>query len=404
MSRPFGRPAIVAAVLIAGAGILAGGLSLRPALANGGSIRVGPFTITNCSSNFPCAGYDNTASGPAFEGETGKGTGLFGTATTTGTGIHGEAVSGSGVLAQSTSGAGVAASSTSGEGLVASSVSGYGIYGSSVDTEAGYLVSSDSNGLTSITNNDSTTSRVGHSGAKGYDDTTDGGQLNHGVSGDSINGIGVEGASTNFVGVNAIGGFQNLNTGTVYPALSIVGNTSCTPSCSTPNDLIDACPSGTGSPCDSYNTVLELNQSGNMFIRGEIFTTGGCRAGCVAHNSVKHGVRFYTPRETLPTVEDFGEAQLTAGRAYVRIDPPFADTIDQQADYFVFITPEGPSDGVYVTQKSATGFEVMENPGGRSNIAFQYRIVAKPYGENAPRLQRITIQLPRSWRGLPGTN
>jgi len=86
---------------------------------------------------------------------------------------------------------------------------------------------------------------------------------------------------------------------------------------------------------------------------------------------------FYTPRESLPTVEDFGQVQLVAGRPYVRIDPTFADTIDQRTKYMVIITPEADSNGLYVTAKTPTSFEVHENRGGRSSLAFSYRIVAK---------------------------
>jgi hypothetical protein len=82
-----------------------------------------------------------------------------------------------------------------------------------------------------------------------------------------------------------------------------------------------------------------------------------------------------------PTVEDFGEAQLTSGHAYVRIDPAFADTMDQRSNYLVFITPEDDADALFVSQKSGSGFAVTESRGGRESIAFQYRIVAKPYWE-----------------------
>jgi len=87
------------------------------------------------------------------------------------------------------------------------------------------------------------------------------------------------------------------------------------------------------------------------------------------------------------------------GHAYVRIDPAFADTIDQYANYLVFITPEGDSNVLFVSQKSVSGFSVTESRGGRDTIAFQYRIVAKPYGENAPRLRRIAIHVPRDSHG-----
>jgi hypothetical protein len=145
--------------------------------------------------------------------------------------------------------------------------------------------------------------------------------------------------------------------------------------------------------------VFRAAQSGNVYITGQIFTAGSCSTGCIAQGSVKQGVRFYTPRESLPTVEDLGEAQLISGHADVRINSAFANTMDQNANYLVFITPEGDANTLFVNQKSGSGFSVTESRGGRDSIAFQYRIVAKPYGETAPRLQRFAIHLPSAPRG-----
>jgi hypothetical protein len=135
---------------------------------------------------------------------------------------------------------------------------------------------------------------------------------------------------------------------------------------------------------------------GNEQITGKIFTGGACGTGCArTATSGEKRVRFYSPQESLPTVEDFGEGQLVNGQAYVRIDPAFANTMDPRANYMVFITPEGDSRGVYVTAKTSAGFVVRENQGGRSTLAFSYRIVAKPYGEHPARLQMFTMAVPK---------
>lgn len=52
----------------------------------------------------------------------------------------------------------------------------------------------------------------------------------------------------------------------------------------------------------------------------------------------------------------------------------------------MFVTPEGPNAGLYVTGKTAAGFTVRENPGGHSSIGFAYRIVATPAGAARGRL------------------
>lgn len=78
--------------------------------------------------------------------------------------------------------------------------------------------------------------------------------------------------------------------------------------------------------------------------------------------------------------EDFGTVQLKNGRAIVKIDPTFSETTNTAIDYKVFLTANGNTRGLYVVRKSATTFEVRENRRGRSNISFDYRIVAKRRG------------------------
>ena len=46
-------------------------------------------------------------------------------------------------------------------------------------------------------------------------------------------------------------------------------------------------------------------------------------------------------------------------------------------DYRVFLTPEGDCRGLYVRRKSAASFEVREFGGGKSNVAFSYRVVGR---------------------------
>jgi len=133
---------------------------------------------------------------------------------------------------------------------------------------------------------------------------------------------------------------------------------------------------------------LALSTQGDALISGTLTVSAGC-TGCSAHvtrTSAGTSVMAYSPRAAAPTMEDVGEGQLQSGQAFVRLDSAFAATIDKARPYLVFLTPEGDSRGLYVVQKSAAGFTVRENQGGRSSVAFQYRIVAKPYDSNAGRL------------------
>jgi hypothetical protein len=74
--------------------------------------------------------------------------------------------------------------------------------------------------------------------------------------------------------------------------------------------------------------------------------------------------------------EDFGGAKLTRGRAVIKLDANFAKVI-KRGDYRVFLTPEENCHGLYVRRKSANRFEVRELMGGKSSIAFSYRIVGR---------------------------
>jgi hypothetical protein len=84
--------------------------------------------------------------------------------------------------------------------------------------------------------------------------------------------------------------------------------------------------------------------------------------------------------------EDFGSGQLSNGTATVSLEPTFRQTVNTDTDYHVFLTPSGDSHGLYVAQKTPTSFEVREQGGGTSSIAFDYRIVARRKGYEQIRL------------------
>jgi len=85
--------------------------------------------------------------------------------------------------------------------------------------------------------------------------------------------------------------------------------------------------------------------------------------------------------------EDFGTATLVDGVAVVSIEPIFAETVNLEEGYHVFLTPLGDCQGLYVAAKTPTSFEVRELGGGKANISFDYRIVAKRLGHEDLRLE-----------------
>jgi hypothetical protein len=92
-------------------------------------------------------------------------------------------------------------------------------------------------------------------------------------------------------------------------------------------------------------------------------------------------------------LEDAGSGQLSNGSARIELDPAFAQTVNAGVEYHVFLTPKGDSDGLYVSNETPQGFEVHEQHGGRSSIAFDYRIMAKRKGYENVRLEDLTERL-----------
>lgn len=129
------------------------------------------------------------------------------------------------------------------------------------------------------------------------------------------------------------------------------------------------------------NDVFFVDDAGNLFVQGNVsahsYSVHGAPTAMLRTRSGGE-VTAYGSLGAAPTIEDFGEARLTGGTAYVPLKASIASAIDRNQPYLVFITPQGAVRGtVYVTQKDARGFTVRE-AGGASSVAFDYRIVAKP--------------------------
>ena len=69
---------------------------------------------------------------------------------------------------------------------------------------------------------------------------------------------------------------------------------------------------------------------------------------------------------------------------HINIDPVFLKNvaINDKHPLRVFIQLEGDCNGVYVTDKSKTGFDVVELQKGNSNVSFQWHIVCNRANED----------------------
>ena len=162
----------------------------------------------------------------------------------------------------------------------------------------------------------------------------------------------------NGAGVTAV--IQNLDTSAVQPILSVVAGTnvaSCT---------ID--------------------------IKGNLACTGS-KSAVVPVDNGSRKVALYAIEGPENWFEDAGSAQLSHGEAVVNLESVFGQTVNTDLNYHVFLTPKGDCKGLYVSQETSTSFVVRELGGGTSNIAFDYRIMAKRKGYEKIRLEDKTAVL-----------
>jgi hypothetical protein len=129
--------------------------------------------------------------------------------------------------------------------------------------------------------------------------------------------------------------------------------------------------------------VCGVSTSGDVSCTGQLKAINGVAGG-------SRKVETYAMQSPENWMEDFGSGKLQEGVAVVNIDPTFAETVSESADYHVFITPNADSKGLYVINKTTTSFEVRESGGGTSTLAFDYRIVAKRRGYETLRHVDVT--------------
>jgi hypothetical protein len=151
---------------------------------------------------------------------------------------------------------------------------------------------------------------------------------------------------------------ENLNTGSGLPLIKAVA--------------------GNGTTC------IVVNSDGNSFCQGTHSTVVPVDGRQLALYPVEAPENWF---------EDFGSATLSGGMAAVRLEPEFAATVNTGMEYHVFLTPKGDCEGLFVTNETPAGFEVRELRHGQSNVAFDYRIVAKRKGYEGVRLADETKEM-----------
>jgi len=367
-------------ITVAAVATTVAGLAIVPAIATS---QLGPLLVTDNADSFAIAGVGQKSNQNAIIG-IGQGTtqqvGVVGTvsgtqsygvegisSSTTGTpsfGVVATSITGNGVYAYTTSpiAAGVYAanltpspsSSSSGDGImgVTSTVNGAGAEGDTyAPAGAGILGESLTTGRTLSTGFGVVGATNGGVGSNGLD--VGGG---YGVVAQSNAGVGTFTSSASTTKAALIAqNFQPTSSTSVVPIIQAVNN--------------------------AGKTLLDFDTNGNLTITGAVTQNGTPAVITRAADGRSYGT--YVSRGLEPKLDDEGQAQLASGTSYVPLDPRFASTLDMSRGYLVFVTAEGNTRGLYVSDRSPHGFAVHENEGGRSTVAFDYRIVGKPLQDRA---------------------
>ena len=355
----------------------------------------------NTAGVFGIAGARTSFSGIAgVWGDADAHVGVFGSSNKF-SGVQGSSTTNNGVFGSSISGPGVSGSSNSGHGGQFSNASAsstvYGMNGSSSSGGAAGEFINNSSSVPAVlgTNYGATVGVYGYSPA---------GQ-GIGVEGNSVAGIGVY-ATTNaqstgfqlsgFTGPVALWADSTPPNGDgegIAVIATANGNNAGYFTNNSQYSTIYAYNYGSGNTGEVslFNTLEAGSPNGTCGFggNGDLACTGQVKT-LVPSGGGAREVETYAMQSPENWMEDFGSATLQNGSAIVMIDPAFAETVSDRADYHVFLTPNGDSKGLYVVAKTPSGFEVRESSGGRSTLSFDYRIVAKRRGFEAQRMVDVT--------------
>jgi len=136
------------------------------------------------------------------------------------------------------------------------------------------------------------------------------------------------------------------------------------------------------------NEICKFEENGNLHCTGDLTADGAKPAVINIQGEDRYLYAIESPEVWF---EDFGSAQLESGEAWISIETLFAETINLNKEYHVFLTPLGDCAGLYIAEKTPTGFLVKELGGGTSSIGFDYRITAKRLGYEDDRMEIMPV-------------
>lgn len=125
-----------------------------------------------------------------------------------------------------------------------------------------------------------------------------------------------------------------------------------------------------------YAYVGGWNFDGNLFTPYKIIGNG--TVSTIVDGAKGGKVTMFAPEAPEVLFQDHGVGKLINGKVHISLDPHLVKNIEVSKDHplKVYVQLEGDCNGVYVTNKTAQGFDVVELAGGTSNVSFSWMIVA----------------------------
>jgi len=332
------------------------------------------FTVTAADTEDAINGYTTTGTGVYGENSSGVGNGVFGNSTNVGArgyGAHG-AILESGLDA----GYGAIAWNTT---LIGTNRTGLLVLGQNLSpitfSNTGALLYGSGSGGASFTSSATGTGflATGNASTTVYSLTTGSGLAGTGSS------TGIYGISTATIGARQGAYFTMNKSGNVTPAAA--------------DDPVAILAGYNGS--NYFGGYFDGNQdntnNGGGSNVGEDYAYVGITVGNTTYKILGTGSNstmindsqgnkriLFSPEAPEILFEDYGTGQLVNGKSTINLDPLLSSIIHVSKNHplKVFIQLEGDCNGVYVTDKTANSFTVVELNGGKSNVPFSWHIVA----------------------------
>ncbi|MFN7013714.1 MAG: hypothetical protein ACK4ON_05540, partial [Bacteroidia bacterium] len=228
-------------------------------------------------------------------------------------------------------------------------------------------------------------------------------------------------------GVGSVGVFSD-NASTTAGAMGILGQTAASSGTGTGAGVVGVSTAAPASATTNIGTVgvigyvtsaattpggmYTLLKSGGYFETPETYAYIGCQTNNTNYKVLGTGtvstivndindkpVTMFAPESPEVLFQDYGKGVLNNGKASIMLDPNFSKNIvvDESHSLRVFIQLEGDCKGVYVTNKSINGFDVIELDNGNSNVPFTYTVIANRKDELKSKYQ--DLRFPPAPRG-----